>query len=368
MRRVYRSPTPQHTLWCWPTYLCLRAKSCARSRRAVLSCGRTRSARTRRITCRSRLCWRPWRARPTSRGLRSCPMRGGDCGQLRGAMTEFRSAAEVGAGFHAEVIAPLLGDVGYAAGLLGWGSDVLGYDTARSMDHGWGPRLVVLVDEADVAQVRQTIDAGLPDSYEGFAVRFGWDSYEPTHHVTVATLGDWLRGWLGFDASQGIGIDDWLVTPQQQLLGVVAGRVYADDGRLAPVRAALAWYPDQIWRWMLACQWSRIAQEEAFVQRTHEVGDELGSRVVTGRLVRDLMRLALLQSRTYAPYTKWLGTAFARLGHPDGLDGPWPTRWRPTRTRIASGRSPRRTNWWPDGTTRWGSPTSSTRCPGRTSA
>lgn len=235
-------------------------------------------------------------------------------------MTEFRSAAEVGAGFHAEVIAPLLGDVGYAAGLLGWGSDVLGYDTARSMDHGWGPRLVVLVDEADVAQVRQTIDAGLPDSYEGFAVRFGWDSYEPTHHVTVATLGDWLRGWLGFDASQGIGIDDWLVTPQQQLLGVVAGRVYADDGRLAPVRAALAWYPDQIWRWMLACQWSRIAQEEAFVQRTHEVGDELGSRVVTGRLVRDLMRLALLQSRTYAPYTKWLGTAFARLGHPDGLD------------------------------------------------
>lgn len=32
------------------------------------------------------------------------------------------------------------------------------------------------------------------------------------------------------------------------------------------------------------------------------------------------MRLALLQSRTYAPYTKWLGTAFARLDHADGLD------------------------------------------------
>jgi hypothetical protein len=101
---------------------------------------------------------------------------------------------------------------------------------------------------------------------------------------------------------------------------VVAGRVYADDGRLAAVRAALQWYPDQLWRWMLGCQWSRIAQEEAFVQRTHEVGDELGSRVVAARLTRDLMRLALLQSRTYAPYTKWLGTAFARGEHPDGLD------------------------------------------------
>jgi hypothetical protein len=32
------------------------------------------------------------------------------------------------------------------------------------------------------------------------------------------------------------------------------------------------------------------------------------------------MRLALLMERSYAPYTKWLGTAFSQLGHPDGLD------------------------------------------------
>ncbi|MEV0788071.1 DUF4037 domain-containing protein [Kribbella sp. NPDC050459] len=237
-----------------------------------------------------------------------------------GSKAEFRPAAEVAERFHAEVVAPLVGDIGYAAGLLGWGSDVLGYDTERSMDHGWGPRLAVLVDAADVERVRKAVDDGLPDEYDGYPVRFGWDSYAPRHHVTVATLGDWLRGQLGFDASQGIGIDDWLVTPQQQLLGVAAGRVYTDDGRLARVREALAWYPDQIWWWTLACQWSRVAQEEAFVQRTHEVGDELGSRVVAARLVRDLMRLALLQARAYAPYSKWLGTAFARLDHPDGLD------------------------------------------------
>jgi hypothetical protein len=232
----------------------------------------------------------------------------------------FRSAADIGSGFHDDVIAPLVADTSYAAGLLGWGSDVLGYDTERSMDHGWGPRLAVFVDADQVEPVRQRVEAGLPDSYRGYAVRFGWDQVSPTHHISVSTLGDWLRGQLGFDATQGIGLDDWAVTPQQQLLGVVAGRVYADDGRLAAVRAALQWYPDQLWRWMLGCQWSRIAQEEAFVQRTHEVGDELGSRVVAARLTRDLMRLALLQSRTYAPYTKWLGTAFARGEHPDGLD------------------------------------------------
>ena len=128
----------------------------------------------------------------------------------------------MGVGFHAEVIAPLVGDVGYAAGLLGWGSDVLGYDTERSTDHGWGPRVVVLVDAAEVERVRGLVDAELPEEYQGFAVRFGRDGQEPGHHVTVATLGDWLPGHLGFDATQGIGLEDWLVTPQLAWMRLVA--------------------------------------------------------------------------------------------------------------------------------------------------
>jgi Domain of unknown function (DUF4037) len=43
------------------------------------------------------------------------------------------------------------------------------------------------------------------------------------------------------------------------------------------------------------------------------VGDDLGSRIVAGRIVRDVMRMWLLFERRYAPYSKWLGTAFARL-------------------------------------------------------
>lgn len=54
-------------------------------------------------------------------------------------------------------------------------------------------------------------------------------------------------------------------------------------------------------------------QEEPFVGRTAEVGDDLGSRVIAARLVRDLMRLSFLLERRYAPYSKWLGSAFAQL-------------------------------------------------------
>jgi hypothetical protein len=39
--------------------------------------------------------------------------------------------------------------------------------------------------------------------------------------------------------------------------------------------------------------------------------------VIAASLVRDLMRLALIQERRYPPYWKWLGTAYAELGRPE---------------------------------------------------
>lgn len=91
---------------------------------------------------------------------------------------------------------------------------------------------------------------------------------------------------------------------------MTGGAVFHDPaGRLGEVRERLTWYPDDVWRYVLACQWARLAQEEAFVARTAETGDELGSRIITARLCRDLARLLLLQTRRWPPYQKWLGTA-----------------------------------------------------------
>lgn len=221
---------------------------------------------------------------------------------------------ELSRAFYLEVVAPLVGDVSHAAGLLGWGSDVLGFDTSRSTDHGWGPRVQVFVVAEQVGPLRDVIDAGLPNEFRGWPTRFGWDEVPVSHHVEIASLDDWLRDGLGFNPSDGVPLPAWLSTPQQALLELTAGAVFHDDlGELAAAREALAWYPDQVWLWLLACQWRRIDQEEPFVGRADEVGDDLGSRVVAARLVRDLMRLSFLLERRYAPYSKWLGSAFAQL-------------------------------------------------------
>jgi hypothetical protein len=235
----------------------------------------------------------------------------------------FVPGRELSRAFYAEVVRPLLGDTPHSAALVGTGSDVLGFDTERSTDHGWGPRMHVFAGAGDVERVRDVVDAGLPDEFGGWPVRYGWNSTPVSAHVVVTTLDEWLPAHLGFDPRRGISTADWLGTPQQILLEVTSGPVFHDGlGELEPVHAALAWYPDEVWLWVLACQWRRIDQEEPFVGRTAEVGDELGSRILAARLAREAMRLCFLQERRYAPYSKWLGSAFARLSAHESLGEP----------------------------------------------
>jgi hypothetical protein len=213
-------------------------------------------------------------------------------------VTEFVPGVELGRALYTEVVAPRLGGLPHSAARLGTGSDVLGYDTARSTDHDWG------------APAGRAGRGGEPEPLAGVPARFrGW----PTE-VVVVGIGTFLTWHLGFDPRAGISTRDWLVTPQQSLASVTTGAVYHDGlGELEPVRQTLAWYPPDLWLWQLAGQWRRIAQEEPFCGRAAEVGDDLGRRVLVARLSRDVMRLCFLLERRYAPYSKWLGTAFARL-------------------------------------------------------
>jgi hypothetical protein len=238
-------------------------------------------------------------------------------------MPPFLPGVQLSRLFYAEAVRPLLGDLPHAAARVGPGSDVLGYDSARSTDHDWGPRLqLFLAPGADMAALTERLRHRLPKRFRGWSTHFEppgarvrsmADTDGPVeHYVEVTDVGSWCGELLGFDPRDAVAPADWLGTPWQRFAEVTGGAVFRDDvGDLGVVRQRLRWYPDGLWRYVLACQWTRIAQEEAFVARTAEAGDEFGSRLLTARLCREVARLVLLLGRRWPPYEKWLGTAVA---------------------------------------------------------
>lgn len=233
--------------------------------------------------------------------------------------------------FYSDTVRPLLEDhfpdVPHAATLLGPGSEVAGFDSQRSTDHDWGPRLQVFLSDSDTdryaAAITDMLAARLPDTFRGYPVAFpltGEPSDATRHHVTVTGLAAWADAGLGFDPRGDVTLLDWLATPAQRLAEFTNGKVFHDEpGELTAARDRFAWYPRDVWLYLLACQWQRVEQEESFPGRCAEAGDDLGSAVVAARLARDLMRLCLLMHRRYPPYSKWLGTAFAQVPGTAGL-------------------------------------------------
>jgi hypothetical protein len=234
--------------------------------------------------------------------------------------------------FYVEAVRPVLDRhfprLEHAAARIGWGSEVLGLDDETSRDHQWGPRLeLFLPDLAARRDISERLAHELPTEFAGFPTHFGPTDEPGTvrmaavedgpiqHRVEMFVLRDRLRERLGVDPLQTFTTADWLVTPMQRLLEWTAGEVFHDGiGELTRVRETLAWYPHDVWLFVMAGHWQRIGQLEHLHGRAGLRGDDVGGRVIGAAIARDLVYLAFLQQRRYAPYPKWLGTGYANLG------------------------------------------------------
>lgn len=238
-------------------------------------------------------------------------------------MPEFIPGLTLSKIFFDEAVRPLLDQhapgLSYAAARIGSGSDVLGYDTTMSTDHDWGPRLTLFLLPAEAARAEDlavVLERGLPATLRGYPVRFApSDGSRPAGSwVEVTTVRAFVAATLGFDLNQPLTATDWLSFPRQRLLYLTAGQVYHDGGgELTAVRERFAFYPRDVGYYVLAAGWQRLGQEGHLMPRAGIAGDERGAALIGARLVRDLMSLAFLLERQYAPYAKWFGTAFSRL-------------------------------------------------------
>ncbi|MFH1174168.1 MAG: DUF4037 domain-containing protein [archaeon] len=248
-------------------------------------------------------------------------------------MAQFMKGKRLSVLFFNEAVKPLLHtsfpNLKYSVGLIGPGSDVLDFDTKRSIDHDWGPRVVLFLPEKEFHTQKEKISRhlsnNLPHTFRGFTTNFGLPDEKgvkvsrkitsgPINHgVKIYTMRSFFREYLGLDLRKEISTIDWLTFSEQKLLSIRKSEIFHDDLGLRKVVNELHYYPEDVWLYLLASQWSRIAQEESFMGRCGELGDELGSMIVASRLCKDIMKLCYLMEKEYSPYMKWFGTGFSKL-------------------------------------------------------
>lgn len=253
-------------------------------------------------------------------------------------MSSFIQGLPLCEGFFFHEAKPLLDrhfpDLPYAAGLIGYGSDVLGYDDEMSRDHMWGPRFYLFLRQEDIPQkeaVFRMFSENLPYEYKGFSVNF--TEPDPNDNgvrhprfisagkvnplIFIQTPDSFLAGELGTADLESLSAFDWLTFSEHRLLSLVSGKLFVDKLGMKNKLLPLRYYPRAVKNYLIASNWEIIASEQAFVKRCGLCGDDAGSMLICARIVERLMRLCFLYQEVYAPYSKWFGTAFDRLS----LDG-----------------------------------------------
>jgi hypothetical protein len=203
-------------------------------------------------------------------------------------MPDFFPGLEPSRHFYFEAVCPLLQQkfpgLQYAAGLIGTGSEVLGFDTPMSMDHNWFPNVLIFLQERDLdlrGPIWEMLAHNLPHEFCGFPLDTVPVPDEPgiywmqpggtglvQHRVHPTTVREFMQEHLAWDIHQPLEVADWLTFSSQALREMTAGVVHYDAvGHLTELRRRLSWYPYVFWLYLMAACWQRIAEEEHLMPR-----------------------------------------------------------------------------------------------------
>jgi len=156
---------------------------------------------------------------------------------LRRVTIDFLPGLELARLFYLDAVRPLFDKefprLPHTAALIGPGSEVLGFDSARSTDHDWGRRLQIFLTDQDATLAAEAVSgllaARLPAEFRGYPTVFaasGAAGEPASHWVRVASMRRWLTDVLGFDRTAEVRLLDWLATPTQVLAELTGGAVF----------------------------------------------------------------------------------------------------------------------------------------------
>ena len=196
-----------------------------------------------------------------------------------------------------------------AVGLVGSGSECLGYDDELSRDHDFEPSFTIFLPPEEVVD-RQTAFklerayAKLPDEFMG--LKRNKDVSFDTGRRGVLRAADFFLSKVG-DEEGNLTFDKWLTLPEHYLLEATSGKIFRDDlGLMTDVRKKLAYLPDDVRKKKLAGALMLAEQaSEHNYERLLSRGDSAGAQLAVIEYCREVISVLFLLARKYKPFYKW---------------------------------------------------------------
>lgn len=204
-----------------------------------------------------------------------------------------------------------------AAGLLGSGSECFGFDDEVSRDHDFEPGFCLFLPGEETVDRRTAFQlerayAKLPKEYGG-VVRGGLAPVGGPRHGVFRTA-EFFSALVG-TPDGSLSTDGWLTVPEQGLAEAVNGAVFFDGpGQVTAIRAALAYYPEDVRRKKLAGELLLMGQSGQYNYRRCLLHGETGAaQLAVAEFVKSAMHAIFLLNRRYEPYYKWSFRAMRAL-------------------------------------------------------
>ena len=204
-----------------------------------------------------------------------------------------------------------------AVGLVGQGSECMGYDDELSQDHDFEPGFTIFLPGEDVVDRRaefllERAYGRLPKEFEGYG-RSGLNPAGGPRHGVVR-LSEFLMKTIG-RPDGNLTVRDWFTISEQSLLEVCNGKLFHDgDGAFTTLRERLGRMPEPIrFKKLAACLLMMAQTGQYNYKRLVDRGDERGAQLCLIEFEKQARHAAFLVSGVYMPYYKWSYRALSEL-------------------------------------------------------
>ncbi len=196
-----------------------------------------------------------------------------------------------------------------AVGVMGEGSDCLGYDDDISRDHDFEPGFMIFITRQDYEKFGFRLErayAKLPKEFMG--LKRETVSAVGGARRGVMILEDFLNKFLGVTEIPVNNLRWWMSVPSQSLLSICNGEIFFDNlGEISNVRKLLyKGYPEDIRRKKIAYHTIFMAQAGQYNYKRLIDRKEYGaSQLAVFEFVKHTISTIYLLNNKYEPFYKW---------------------------------------------------------------